>query len=183
MHIIAGDRRGAQLFAPKGMDTRPTQAKVKESLFNIIQAYVPDAQVLDLFAGSGNLALEALSRGAAYAVMVDMDREANQCIRRNIEKLRYAECTKVLKADWKQAIVQMKTEGRKFDLVFLDPPYRMTELNECCAALADAGLLAPDAMMVLEHRTGPFGMPDERFELIKERAYGDTEIHFYLYQA
>ena len=84
MHIIAGERRGATLFAPKGMDTRPTQAKVKESLFNIIQMYVPDACVLDLFAGSGNLALEALSRGAASAVMVDMDREANACIRRNV---------------------------------------------------------------------------------------------------
>ena len=80
MHIIAGQRRGAQLFAPKGMDTRPTQAKVKESLFNIIQADVADAQVLDLFAGSGNLALEALSRGAAHATMVDMDREAAACI-------------------------------------------------------------------------------------------------------
>jgi len=182
MHIIAGQRRGAQLFAPKGMDTRPTQAKVKESLFNIIQFYVADAQVLDLFAGSGNLALEALSRGAAFATLVDMDREAAACIRRNVEKLRFEKETRFYKCDWRQAIVQMKTAGcAPFDLVFLDPPYRMTELGEMCAALADAGLLAEDAMMVLEHRTGPFGMPDERFELFKERTYADTEIHFYVY--
>ena len=180
MHIIAGQRRGAQLFAPKGMDTRPTQAKVKESLFSIIQLYVPDARVLDLFAGSGSLALEAVSRGASFAVMVDMDREAQNCIRRNVEKLRFEERTQLLRTDWKQAVSQLRgTEP--FDLVFLDPPYRMTELPECCAALADAGLLAEDAMLVLEHRTGVFAPPDERFELFRERAYGDTEIHFYLY--
>lgn len=182
MHIIAGQRRGAQLFAPKGMDTRPTQAKVKESLFNIIQAYVPDARVLDLFAGSGNLALEALSRGAAFATMVDMDREAAACIRRNVEKLRFEENTQFFRCDWKQAVAQMKAaQTQPFDLVFLDPPYRMTELAECCAALADSGLLAQDAMMVLEHRTGVFSPPDERFEAFKERTYADTEIHFYLY--
>ena len=123
MHIIAGQRRGAQLFAPKGMDTRPTQAKVKESLFNIIQFYVPDARVLDLFSGSGNLALEALSRGAETAVMVDMDREAAACIRRNVEKLRFESCTQLLKCDWRQAVMQLKTGGcAPFELVFLDPP-------------------------------------------------------------
>lgn len=183
MHIIAGERRGATLFAPKGMDTRPTQAKVKESLFNIIQAYVPDARVLDLFAGSGNLALEALSRGAQSAVMVDQDREAAQCIRRNIEKLRFEDCTQFFKCDWKQAVTQLKGRGEPFDLVFLDPPYRMTELDECCAMLADAGLLAPDAMLVLEHRTDAARLPDERFELFRERTYADTQIHFYLYAA
>ena len=183
MHIIAGERRGTTLFAPKGMDTRPTQAKVKESLFNIIQAYVPDANVLDLFAGSGNLALEALSRGASYAVMVDVDREANACIRRNVDKLRFGASSMILKADWKHAITQLSLEKKAFDLVFLDPPYKMTELGEICASLADAGLLASGAMMVLEHRTGTFGEPDERFELLKQRTYGDTEIHFYLYDA
>ena len=184
MHIIAGERRGTQLIAPKGMDTRPTQAKVKESLFNIIMAYVPDARVLDLFSGSGNLALEALSRGAQSAVMVDMDREANACIRKNVEKLRYVDCTQIFKCDWRQAIVQIKTKNiEPFDLVFLDPPYRMTELGEMCAALADSGLLADEAMMVLEHRTGEIGRPDERFEEWKERTYADTQIHFYVYNA
>ena len=183
MHIIAGERRGAQLFAPKGMDTRPTQAKVKESLFNIIQAYVPDSRVLDLFAGSGNLALEALSRRAECAVMVDMDREAAACIRRNVEKLRFEDCTRLYKCDWRQAVSQMKAAGEKpFDLVFLDPPYRMLELGDMCVALADAGLLARDCMLALEHRTGDFERPDERFEEWKERTYADTQIHFYLFQ-
>ena len=182
MHIIAGERRGAQLFAPKGMDTRPTQAKVKESLFNIIQAYVPEAHVLDLFAGSGNLALEALSRGAQSAVLVDMDREAVSCIHRNVSKLRYEDRVRLHQCDWRQAVAQMKgAQDQPFDLVFLDPPYRMTELNEMCAALAQAELLAQDCLLVLEHRTGEFGRPDERFEEWKERTYADTQIHFYLY--
>ena len=91
MRIIAGQCGGAQLYAPRGMDTRPTQDKVKESLFSIIQAYVPGARVLDLFAGSGALALEALSRGADFAALADRDREAVSCIRRNGEKLRFME--------------------------------------------------------------------------------------------
>ena len=181
MHIIAGERRGAQLYAPKGMETRPTQAKVKESLFSMIQGYVPDARVLDLFAGSGSLSLEALSRGAASAVMVDLDREAQACIRRNIEKLRYQEKTLLLKTDWRQALAQLG--GKKFDLVFLDPPYRMVEVWEYCRLMADAELLSEDAMLVLEHRTGVEPGLDSRFVLYKQRAYGETEIHFYLYEA
>ena len=86
MRIIAGRARGTQLLAPKGMDTRPTQDKVKESLFSMIQWDVPDACVLDLFAGSGALALESLSRGAQEAVLVDKSREALDCIRKNIAK-------------------------------------------------------------------------------------------------
>lgn len=184
MRIIAGERRGAQLFAPKGMDTRPTQAKVKESLFNMLQADVSGARVLDLFAGSGNLALEALSRGAEYAVMVDADREAAACIRRNVEKLRFEERSALFRCDWRQAVSQMKeAKAQPFDLVFLDPPYRMTELWEICSLLADDGLLAPHAVLALEHRTGALSTPEERFALYKQRAYADTEIHVYRFES
>ena len=182
MRIIAGEHGGALLYAPRGMDTRPTQDKVKESLFSIIQAYVPGAQVLDLFAGSGALALEALSRGADRAALADRDREAAACIRHNVEKLRFAERARLYAADWRQAVSQMQAEKRRFDLVFLDPPYRLPVLEECCAALADAGLLEPDALMVLEHRLDASPAPDGRFALWKERAYGDTVIHFYHYR-
>lgn len=181
MHIIAGERRGAQLLAPPGMDTRPTQAKVKESLFSIIQWYVPDAAVLDLFAGSGSLALEAISRGAESAVLVDANREAVSCIQKNIAKLRYEAKATLLKSDWQQAVIRLKEQGKRFDLVFLDPPYRMEILQDCCQALAKAGLLNPDCMLVLEHRIGAPGEAGDGFSLLKERTYGDTQIHFYLY--
>ena len=178
MQIIAGERRGTRLFAPQGMDTRPTQAMVKESLFSIIQLYVPDARVLDLFAGSCSLALEALSRGAEEAVLVDSNREAAACIRKNVEKLRYQQQTQLLQCDWQQALPRM---GRPFDLVFLDPPYRMEILPECCRKMADAGLLNAGCMLVLEHRSGLDADPGEGFALLKERTYGDTQIHFYLF--
>lgn len=183
MRIIAGKARGTQLLAPKGMDTRPTQDKVKESLFSMIQWDIPDADVLDLFAGSGALALESISRGAASAVVVDKSREALDCIRKNIAKMRVEEQVSLLACDWEQALLQLSRSGRTFDLVFLDPPYRMTDLPAMCSKMQQLGLLATDAMMVLEHRTGiEMNMPPA-FALEKERTYGDTQIHFYRLEA
>lgn len=183
MRIIAGRARGTQLLAPKGMDTRPTQDKVKESLFSMIQWDVPDACVLDLFAGSGALALESLSRGAQEAVLVDKSREALDCIRKNIAKLRMEQHTMVLSCDWEQALVQLDRTGKRFDLVFLDPPYRMTDLGSICSRLLELSLLAQEAVLVLEHRTGVELAVPEDFTLIKERTYGETQIHFYRLEA
>ena len=182
MRIIAGRARGTQLLAPKGLDTRPTQDKVKESLFSMIQLDVPDAAVLDLFAGSGALALESLSRGAQSAVMVDKSREALDCIRKNIAKMRMDEQATILPMDWTQALLKCKQLGKTFDLVFLDPPYRMTELGEMCGNMVELGLLNTDAMMVLEHRTGVELVMPDGFVLEKERTYGETQIHFYRYE-
>ena len=133
-------------------------------------------------AGSGALALEALSRGADFAALADRDREAVSCIRRNGEKLRFMDAMRIYAGDWRQALSQMKGEERRFDLVFLDPPYRMPVLEECCAALADLGLLEADALLVLEHRLDAVPSPDGRFALWKDRAYGDTAIHFFHYR-
>ena len=182
MRIIAGRARGTQLLAPKGMDTRPTQDKVKESLFSMIQFDIPDASVLDLFAGSGALALESLSRGAESAVLVDKSRDALDCIHRNAAKMRVEEQVTVLPMDWSQALLQCKQTGKTFDLVFLDPPYRMTELGEMCQKMLDMSLLNPDTMLVLEHRTGVELQMPSCLALEKERTYGETQIHFYRYE-
>lgn len=179
MRIIAGVRKGAQLFAPRGMDTRPTQAKIRESLFSILQVDVPDADVLDLFAGSGALALEALSRGARSAVMVDADREAADCVRRNIDKLAMGDKATLYRCDWKQGLQKAKQDGLRFDMVFLDPPYRMTNIDEFLSALAYNGLLLKDALAVWEHASGVPMPSDKRFELVKSREYGDTAIDIY----
>ncbi len=179
MRIIAGKARGTQLLAPKGMDTRPTQDKVKESLFSIIQWDVPDASVLDLFAGSGALALESISRGAASAVLVDKSREALDCIRKNIAKLRVEQETTLLACDWEQALVKCSTTGKTFNLVFLDPPYRMTDLGSICQRMLDLQLLQSGALLVLEHRTGVETNVPAALTLEKERTYGETQIHFY----
>ncbi|MEG1194797.1 MAG: 16S rRNA (guanine(966)-N(2))-methyltransferase RsmD [Clostridia bacterium] len=182
MRIISGIRRGTQLFAPQGMDTRPTQDRVKESLFNILQGYVADAVVLDLFAGSGGLALEAISRGAKHAALVDMDREAMNCIRRNVNKLGFENSVSLFQCQWRQALLQIKQAGLCFDLVFLDPPYRMTDLQTFCGELSQNRLLVHGAMLVLEHRSGLIPTLGKEFMLVNERRYGDSEIHFYQFE-
>ena len=124
MRIISGEARGRTLFAPAGDQTRPTSDKIRGSLFNILNGRVEDAEVLDLFGGTGALALEALSRGAARAVIVDSSRAAIEVIRRNagnVLKDALAERALILKTDYRSAISSL--HGRRFDLVFLDPPY------------------------------------------------------------
>ena len=143
MRIIAGEHRGARIFAPKGHDTRPTSDRVREAAFNLVGP-VGGAAVLDLFAGSGAMGLEALSRGAASAVFVENDREACLTIRRNVEKLRVAGAT-VVQRDALQALA---TDRRTYDLVLCDPPYGYAEHERLAPYLA--AVLAPDGVLVYE---------------------------------
>lgn len=182
MRIIAGKAKGSQIFAPKGQETRPTQDRVRESLFNILQMDLPGAHVLDLFAGSGALALEALSRGAEQAVLVDSDVEAVACIRRNMQKLGFTKEATLLSCDWQAALRRMAGQGLLFDLVFLDPPYHRTDTGAICARLAQEGLLEEGALLVVEHQKGKGPTPPEAFRLREVRSYRDTEISFVVYQ-
>ena len=176
MRIISGSARGCTIQAPQGMETRPTQDYVRESLFNILRAQVAEADVLDLFAGSGALGLEAVSRGAQSAVFVDSGRAAIQCVKRNIAALRMEERCEVLPCDWRSAVKRLT--GRQFDLVFIDPPYRMENTGEMCAEMDAAGLLTEECLLVVEHRKGKAPVLSERFEAQDTRRYGDTEITF-----
>src|SRR5436309_13788875 len=124
MRIIAGSRKGARIFAPKGRETRPTADRVREAAFNLIgPGYVDDATVLDLFAGSGGMGLEALSRGAAHATFVESDRDACKTINRNLDKLELEGAT-VLCQDALAALRADARAGTRYDLVLVDPPYR-----------------------------------------------------------
>lgn len=177
MRIISGEARGRRLFAPDGMETRPTADRVREALFNIIRGEVDGAYVLDLFAGSGALALEAISRGAAHAVMCDCSKKAADVIRRNIDLMRAQDRTTLITGDWKTAL----SAGRApYTLVFLDPPYRMADVYAQAAnSLLSAGLLAEDALIVMEHSadaavsglTPPLYVADTR-------TYRDTAVSF-----
>ena len=182
MRIIAGVAKGNQIFAPKGQDTRPTQDRVRESLFNILQSEIPGASVLDLFAGSGALALEAVSRGAEEAVMVDSGAEAMNCIQRNIAKLGFGEKVQTLKCDWRAALHQLHSDKRAFDLVFLDPPYQMLDTAGIIEDILEAGLLRPKALMIVEHRKGMEPKLMSPFHSRRKRKYGDTEISFFDYE-
>lgn len=177
MRIVGGTAKGRKLFAPEGLDTRPTADRVRESVFNILSTRVPDARVLDLFSGSGAMALEALSRGAAFAALVDASRAAFGVIRRNVDLVGWNDRCLLVNRDWRAALERLS--GDAFSLVFLDPPYRMTEVyGEAATALWGRGLLTEDAILVMERRTGvPIPIP-EGFEIFDERKYGEATVAF-----
>jgi 16S rRNA (guanine966-N2)-methyltransferase len=147
VRIIAGSRRGATIFAPKGRDTRPTSDRVRENVFNIVAPWVAGARVLDLYAGSGAMGLEALSRGAEAAVLVEAQPDAVRAIERNLDKLRLTGAT-VLRLGATTALMQEAAAGRKYDLVLADPPYSMTDYETLARYLPV--VLADDGLVVLE---------------------------------
>lgn len=180
MRIISGDARGRTLFTPAGDQTRPTSDKIRGSLFNILNAYIEDAEVLDLFGGTGALALEALSRGAGRAVICDSARAAIECIRRNAENVLKEELNQralILKADYRSAISNVAS--RQFDLVFLDPPYRMLDAYaDSISRLDGQGSLAQDVRIIAERRHDASVSYPENFEIYDTRLYGETAIDF-----
>lgn len=179
MRIISGEARGRTLFAPQGSQTRPTSDKLRGSIFNILGAQIRDARVLDLFGGTGALALEALSRGAAFAVIADVSSKAVEAIRRNAENVlneSLGSRARILRADYRAAID--KLEGQ-YDLVFLDPPYRMADAyGDALARLQQAGRLAAACVIVMERaRAAAIALP-EGIECYDVREYGDTTVEF-----
>lgn len=180
MRIISGEARGRTLFAPSGDQTRPTSDKIRGSLFNILNGWIEDAEVLDLFGGTGALALEALSRGARHAVISDSGRSAIDAIRRNalsVLKDEMEDRVQILKMDYRSVISGLK--GRRFDLVFLDPPYRMTDAYcDAVLRLEQAGALADEVMIVCERRFDAVISVPEAFEICDTRSYGETSIDF-----
>jgi 16S rRNA (guanine966-N2)-methyltransferase len=147
MRIVAGSRKGHTIYAPKGLATRPTSDRVRENVYNIVAPWVEGARVLDLYAGSGAMGLEALSRGAESAVFVEADADAVRAIERNLDKLRLTGAT-VLRLEATTALAQEAAAGRKYDLVLLDPPYAMTDYDVLVRYVPR--VLADDGLLVLE---------------------------------
>jgi 16S rRNA (guanine966-N2)-methyltransferase len=174
MRVIAGTHGGRELIAPKGRATRPTSDRVREALFSIL-GDIHGLRVLDLFAGSGALGLEALSRGAQEATLVDSAASAIAAIHRNLEALGIA--AEVVRQPAVRFLGAASRDARQYDLVFLDPPYRHGSAlgRELTSALTP--ILAPDARVVAESdRRSPLGL---EFTLVDERRYGDTLIQIY----
>ncbi|MBR4711360.1 MAG: 16S rRNA (guanine(966)-N(2))-methyltransferase RsmD [Clostridia bacterium] len=177
MRIIAGEARSRVIDAPKGRDTRPTLDRVRENLFNIISRHVPEARVLDLYAGSGALSLEALSRGAREAVLVDRDREAHRVEKANAERLGYTDRARILLTDDRSACALLAREGRRFDLIFLDPPYAMRDLRAVTEALLP--LMADGALVIAEHQAGVPYTVCGALVPADERRWGYAGVTFY----
>ena len=185
MRIIGGTHRGTALAAvgkgDAGAHLRPTTDRVRESLFNVLQGGrfgdpINDARVLDLFAGTGALGLEALSRGAAHVSFVDSGRVAQKLIRDNITKMRRQDDTTVLGTD-----AAKLPQGVPCDLVFLDPPYGQDLGGKALIAAKDAGWLATDALIVWEESRAQIAPPG--FTSLDQRRYGDTWVSFLRYDA
>jgi 16S rRNA (guanine966-N2)-methyltransferase len=173
MRIIAGTRKGARIFAPKGQDTRPTGDRVREAAFNLIGPMVDGATVLDLFAGSGAMGLEALSRGAASAVFIESDRAAARTIERNLDKLKLTGAT-IVTRDSMQALAAEAAAGRRYDLVLVDPPYRMFSSLQTGLGTYVPSVLAHDGVLVVE--TSAREEPDLPLPKRTSRRYGSARL-------
>jgi 16S rRNA (guanine966-N2)-methyltransferase len=179
MRIIAGKFRGARIEAPKGFATRPTSDRVRQALFDVLVHGAPgvtfeDARVLDLFAGSGALGLEALSRGARFCLFIEQETEARAAIRRNVEARGLTGITKI----WRRDATKLGPAGtlQPFDLVFCDPPYGKGLGERALAAAAEGGWIAGDAIAVLEERADRKIAWPAPFAEIDRRIYGETAI-------
>jgi len=180
MRVVGGRLKGRNLAPPSSRDIRPTADRLRESLFNILtHAYgdpMVDARVLDLFAGTGALGIEAVSRGAAFALFVDNGAEARALLRNNVEALGLGGVTKVYRRDAGNLGPAHPMEP--FSLVFLDPPYRMKLAEKALGSLRDGDWLARSALLVVEEaKAAEFAAP-EGFEELERRAYDDTEFTF-----
>ncbi len=180
MRIVGGRLRGRTLAGPKSQAIRPTADRLRESLFNILaHAYedpITDARVLDLFAGTGALGLEAISRGAAYALFVDDGAEARALIRQNVEALALAAVTRIFRRDASRLGAAHPLEP--FDLVFCDPPYGRGLAAQALASARAGGWLAPEALIVVEEAADAGFAAPEGFEELERRRYDDSEFIF-----
>lgn len=181
MRIISGESKNRIIKTRKGLDTRPTLENVKEALFSIIMPYIEDSVFLDLFSGSGNIALEALSRGAKRAVMIEKDTEALRYIIENINNLGYAERSRAYKNDVIRAIEILGRKNEKFDIIFMDPPYKD---NTCVKVLKEIGknkILNDGGLVICEHYFAE-KMPESihGFKKVDEREYRKKVLTFYV---
>jgi 16S rRNA (guanine966-N2)-methyltransferase len=185
MRITGGTLRSRALRAPRGQATRPTSDRVREALFGILGSAgaVAGARVLDLYSGTGALALEALSRGAAVAVLVESSREALAAVRANVASLGLEGCARVLPCDAREAARRLPLlPAEPFDLVLADPPWALVDTGEAqrvLAAVVAAGLLSSGGLLVLEHASRSAVPAIDGLEPAQTRRYGDTALTFY----
>jgi len=179
VRVISGSARGLKLNTPGDDRVRPTTDRVKESMFNIIQDWVYDSQVLDLFAGSGALGIEALSRGASQAVFCDNSLDSIKIIKSNIEKARVVDRSQIVSGDFKRCLRDMEAKNQSFDMIFVDPPYYEGLFEEVLDTIRSCKILKKDGIVIVEHDAKrPIGQV-EGLEVYKEKKYGITMLTFY----
>lgn len=180
MRIVAGKHRSRILKSLDGDVTRPTSDKVKEAIFSRIGPYFDEGEMLDLFGGSGNISLEAISRGMRHSVIVDSSHKAIGIIKTNVKALKEEDNVEILKMDFRSALTKLAQEQRTFDFVFLDPPYKKQQIDDILTFLVEHQMLKADANVVCE------SLKEDTFQdsygslcLVKEATYGITKISYY----
>lgn len=183
MRIIAGHYRGRQLKAVPGLSTRPTADRVKEAVFSAIEPYLREAVVLDLFSGTGNIALEALSRGAKKAVLVEKDSLALKVIRDNVAKCGVSGNCIIFQDDAFQVLERLGQSHQQFDLIYLDPPYQDGLYERALGLIEKKQLLKTNGVIVVESaKNALFLLENSIFCIYRERNYGETKISLVKYQ-
>jgi 16S rRNA (guanine(966)-N(2))-methyltransferase RsmD len=180
MRISAGEHRGRRLQSPKGLRTRPTSDLLRQAIFNVVEAGVEGARVLDVFAGTGAVGLEALSRGAAAATFIERDRQALASLRANLASLDLASRARVIAGDALVALSRLARAGETFDCVFVDPPYGGDLALRCVEVLATGRILSENALLVVQafHKN----LLPVRIETLSrswDRRYGETRLTLY----
>lgn len=178
MRVISGKCRGTHLLAPEGMETRPTTDRIKETLFNMIAFDLPECQFLDLFSGSGAIAIESLSRGATRAVLVDQGEKALKCIRENLEKTRLTGQAEVMNCNVVDAIKRLGSCKEVFDIIFMDPPYALEGVDQILESIEENGLLSEEGYIILERSSKSIVNLPQHLVLWKEKQYRTTTLSF-----
>ncbi len=173
MRVVSGSVRGLKLIAPAGEDTRPTLDRVKEAVFSMLSPYIYDSTVLDAFAGSGALGIESLSRGAEHAVFADCDINAVKCIKTNLQNTKMEDKSTVYSGN---ILDYIKSCDKKFDIIFLDPPYESGLYIEVLDAIQNNGILSDDGIIVTEWDYSKKPDLGKFFEIVKEKKYGRVGI-------
>ena len=174
MRVISGKYKGKNLIGFDIDGTRPTMDRVKESLFGIIQNYVKGSIVLDLFAGSGSLGIEALSNGASSCYFFDNNMELVNIIKKNTKDMNGVH---IMKSDYKNSLELLKNSNIKFDIIFLDPPYKLNLINDCINKIHECDLLSDDGIIVCEYENE--NIETDKYDLFKEKKYGSKNIKIY----
>jgi 16S rRNA (guanine(966)-N(2))-methyltransferase RsmD len=180
MRVIAGEYRGRRLDRIEGTDIRPTSDKVKESLFNILGNSVLESRFLDLFGGTGGIGIEALSRGAKNVVFIDSSAKSIKVLKGNLEKLNIKDNVEVFNTDYSTAISKLNKYGKEFDIIFIDPPYRVGAAQDALREIDKHPILAGSGVVIVEHDTRD-ELPDSvgRLCMYRSKQYGNTTLSFY----